>query len=87
MSEAQRICYRCLLEEVSGEAELKQLIAERVAALPDELRADQTEYTSRLQCCKACDALRSGMCSLCGCYVELRAAKRKMHCPALPAKW
>ena len=45
------------------------------------------ETSRRLAICRDCDQLRSGLCALCGCYVELRAAKGRMGCPALPPRW
>ena len=33
------------------------------------------------------ERLMSGMCRLCGCFVELRAVQKVRKCPDLPAKW
>lgn len=62
-------------------------VAEYVASLPEEQKAPDDVYRARLNVCVTCDALRDGTCGLCGCYVEARAAKRGMRCPAVPAKW
>ena len=37
-------------------------------------------YKLRLEKCKKCDFLISGMCLKCGCYVEVRAAFNDKHC-------
>ena len=37
-------------------------------------------YKLRLEKCKKCDFLISGMCLKCGCYVEVRAALNDKHC-------
>ena len=68
-------------------ASLARLLAERIARIPEEERADDAETARRLSRCRGCDSLRDGTCALCGCYVELRAAKRRMRCPALPDRW
>lgn len=77
---------RCLLK-ASGQEDMSCLIAEYIALLPEEQRTPEDIYRQRLALCEGCDALRSGTCSRCGCYVEARAAKRRMGCPAVPARW
>lgn len=86
MSET-RICKRCLIGDIPDQASLAELIRERIALLPEAQRADEALMVSRLDACRACDHLNSGTCALCGCYVELRAAKRHMRCPDVPARW
>lgn len=86
MSET-RICKRCLIGDIPDQASLAELIRERIALLPEEQRADEALTASRLDVCRACDHLNSGTCALCGCYVELRASKRHMRCPDVPARW
>ena len=44
-------------------------------------------YEKRLGICSSCERLMSGMCRLCGCFVELRAVQKVRKCPDLPAKW
>ena len=80
-----RIPCRCLLDEQWPE--LHQAVRDYVELLPEEQKAPDDIYQARLAACKACDNLRDGTCSLCGCYVEARAAKRGLGCPDLPAKW
>ena len=80
-------CRRCLLEDIESERSFYDMIQERNRLLPKEQRADDTEYTRRLTLCRACDQLMGGTCLQCGCYVELRAAKRGMRCPHHDPKW
>ena len=80
-----RIPCRCLLAEQWPE--LHQAVRDYVELLPEEQKAPDDVYQARLAVCKACENLRDGTCGLCGCYVEARAAKRGLGCPALPAKW
>lgn len=81
------ICRRCLLCDMESEKPLYELMREWLAAVPAGQRAAPETYRARLAACRGCDRLNSGMCALCGCYVELRAAKQRMTCPATPARW
>ena len=64
-----------------------ELVREYIDSLSEEQRADETLYQARLHLCKECTELRNGTCVLCGCYVEMRAAKKRMNCPMVPARW
>lgn len=79
-------CRKCLLEEYDPDGALLT-VREIIAALPQEQRADEAEYRRRLDICSACDQLNGGMCGMCGCYVELRAAKKKQSCPHPKVYW
>ena len=78
---------RCLLDDFPEGKELAELIADYVASLPEELRAAPEEISRRLNVCRDCAELFDGTCRLCGCYVEARAAKAGMGCPAVPPRW
>lgn len=56
-------------------------IKEKISNLSPEEKADDELYNNRLAFCKQCDNLISGVCMKCGCYVEFRAAFKKMKCP------
>lgn len=79
-----KICKRCLLSELDGE-ELYRSVKERIALLDDNIKADDESYQKRLDICKSCDELSNGMCAQCGCFAELRAAKKGSVCPL--RKW
>ena len=83
----KKICRRCLLSQVPDLQELEKAIRERISLMPEEERVSAEEQQRRLAVCRNCDHLNSGTCGLCGCYVELRAAKVLMHCPCVPKKW
>jgi len=72
---------------MESENPLYELLREWLAALPPEDAAAPETVQARLSACRACDRLTNGMCALCGCYVELRAAKKRMGCPDTPGKW
>lgn len=79
----ERVCKRCLLWELSEHA--FDQIYEYIQSIPGDQRAGEPEYQSRLAVCGTCDALLNGMCRECGCFVEVRAAKKRMSCPV--KKW
>lgn len=83
----RRICKRCLLSQVPDMAELAKVIRERIALLPEDEKVSEQVMGERLSVCSRCDHLNDGTCGLCGCYAELRAAKARMRCPCVPAKW
>lgn len=79
-------CTRCLLAQ-AGETDLAQAIQERIAAMPQEERANPELYEKRLDKCRECSFLSAGTCLKCGCYVELRAARLNAYCPCEERVW
>ncbi len=77
-------CIKCLLEETDMK-DLLESVKELIRGLPEEERVSEEIYAERLGVCKSCDNLRNGTCGACGCFAELRAAKRRMGCPE--EKW
>jgi len=77
---------RCLLM-AAGQEELHRVVAEYIATLPEEARVPDEAYRARLEACQQCGSLNDGTCAQCGCYVEARAAKRGLGCPAVPPRW
>ena len=86
MDQNTRICKKCLLRE-TDEAGFFQNLYDYIAHLPKEDKVPEEEYEQRISICKSCDQLLSGMCRICGCYVEMRAAMKVRHCPDLHPKW
>lgn len=74
-------CKQCLLRELDNE-ELWQRVRRTIAAIPEADRCSCEEYERRLTACRQCGRLLSGVCRVCGCFVEVRAAGRDNHCPA-----
>lgn len=81
-----RVCRRCLLEEL-GEGDYLESVRRYRARLPEKERTPDDVYDARLAACKECTELVNATCNLCGCYVEIRAARRSFACPAVPAHW
>ena len=82
----EKICRKCLLAELTDVDHAKH-IYEYIAALPDDVRAADVVIEERLAVCRTCDSLVSAMCKHCGCYVEVRAAKRVQMCPHPVSRW
>lgn len=76
----EHACKRCLLLE-AGEAASFKSVSDYLETIDSHLKTDGPTYLSRLEKCRQCDNLISGMCLKCGCYVELRAALRDKACP------
>ena len=66
-----RICKKCLLREMD-EAGFFQNMYDYIARIPADDKTPEEEYERRLSICKECEKLLSGMCRMCGCYVEMR---------------
>lgn len=72
-------CKKCLLYE-AGEKEAYKSVSDFLSNLDDSLKVDSKTYHFRLEGCKSCESLISGMCLKCGCYVEIRAALKDKSC-------
>ena len=86
----QRFCRKCFLHEMElqgGLAESYKNILERIEMMDPELRCTGDAYEERLARCKKCEYLAEGMCGLCGCFAESRAAVKANSCPAEPKRW
>lgn len=80
-------CKRCLLREAAQEDTFRD-IQGQIEKLSAEEKTDEARYRQRLEACRACEHLISGVCMKCGCYVEFRAAFKKMKCPNVKdRKW
>ena len=53
MNGPQRLCRKCLLQDLPDEVELAESIRELIALLPDEQRADAETIRIRLNACRA----------------------------------
>lgn len=82
----QRFCKRCLTLE-AGQQGIFENIQSYLQRLSEENKVPDAVYQRRLETCKACPWLLSGMCRQCGCYVELRAAVKARKCPDVPQRW
>lgn len=79
--ENRRVCKRCLTRDMADQESVFQNLHEYIKNLDQDIRAEDGLYESRLSVCLSCDKLLQGMCRVCGCYVELRAAVAARSCP------
>lgn len=73
------LCKRCFLHELDGE--YFKSVYQYINSLPEDQKAGPGTYAARLDICKACPDLKNGMCAQCGCFAEVRAAKKRLGCP------
>ncbi len=64
-----------------AEEDVLESITTRIDKLSPKEKSDDELYAKRLNECKNCEHLISGVCMKCGCYVEFRAAFKKNNCP------
>ena len=76
----QKVCKRCLIRELDEE-KYHKMIGQYIEIFDKSERASDELMENRLSFCRECDKLNAGTCLSCGCYVEMRAAIRKMQCP------
>lgn len=79
-------CGRCLLSQFDSKL-FTETIAEYISAMPAYTKVSDDEYNRRLDICLNCDMLTDGICGECGCFVEVRAAKKSKSCPHCEHKW
>lgn len=60
---------------------LKEKLLTYISMLGEEEKADSALYAIRIEKCEKCKAMQQGVCSYCGCFVIVRAAKKQMSCP------
>lgn len=79
-------CKKCLLSEIDKDRYYTNMY-EYIELLPVDIKTEENEYQRRLSLCKQCDDLENGMCRKCGCFVEVRAAKKVNYCPSEKHFW
>ncbi len=72
-------CKKCLLLEAGEKAAFKT-VSDYLETVDRALFADDNTRKQRLEICRDCDYLISGICLKCGCYVEIRAALKDKSC-------
>ncbi len=79
-------CGKCLLSQFDSR-KFVSTVEEYISVMPPEMKVSEDEYNRRLRICLECDMLLDGLCGECGCFVEVRAAKKNMSCPHCEHKW
>ena len=78
-------CFRCLLNETDHT--LYETVQAYIDSLSPNCAPRRRFYRERLSACTCCKNLVNGLCGLCGCFVEARAAKIGSRCPAAAPRW
>ena len=86
IEDSVRFCRKCLLRDLPEEEFFRDL-KQYIENLDPDLKVPDPVYEDRLELCRSCEKLISGMCRICGCYVELRAVMRKNGCPQVHPLW
>lgn len=81
-----RFCRKCLLDEIF-EADEYRNMQDYIENIDKHIKTEENEYKRRLDLCVNCENLINGMCRICGCFVEMRAAVKKNYCPDIENKW
>lgn len=76
-----RFCKKCLTRDLIGKDDYFKTLQELIDNIPEDIKTEKSLYENRLSICTDCERLYDGLCTACGCYVELRAAKEKNTCP------
>ncbi len=82
-AEADRSCKGCRGDAMATEERIDRMLSQPMfrdgsdACVPDDV------YEDRLRTCRSCPKLIGGhTCSLCGCFVRIRAKFKTKSCPA-----
>ncbi|MDR1688124.1 MAG: DUF6171 family protein [Clostridiales bacterium] len=83
-------CPRCeeKFAKAAGYGEnYRQTLEKYLTAIPPEIKTSPEEYNKRIGLCEGCGQYLadSFTCLMCGCYVQMRAAKEVISCPL--SKW
>lgn len=81
-----RYCRKCLLDKIFEDDEYKNM-QDYINSIDENIKTSTEEYKRRLDKCQKCDNLINGMCKICGCFVELRAATKNNYCPSCEKYW
>lgn len=76
-----RFCKKCLTRDMIDKDRYFKTLKELIDNLDENIKTPDNLYEERLKACTECERLIDGMCTGCGCYVELRAAKKDGKCP------
>ena len=74
------------MNEVMGQAEYNHM-QDYISNIDSFIKTEEKDYKKRLDTCMECENLINGMCKICGCYVEMRAAVKTNYCPNVDRKW
>ncbi len=62
-------------------------LARYIAVVKESDRANDTLYKKRLEICSDCKYYSNGLCTSCGCFVEIRCILKTSKCAAPTPLW
>jgi hypothetical protein len=80
------LCRRCLLKDMT-DSDYYESVYAYIESLTEDIKTPEEEFQRRLVICGACAHLVNAMCDQCGCFVEVRAAKRANSCAMSRKMW
>ncbi len=83
---APLLCPKCL-DIPADERKLAEALDQYLTTLDEDVRVTPAQYESRLAVCASCEHRAVYTCRKCGCYVQVRAARKSYACPSEKAKW
>lgn len=81
----KNICKRCYL--ANEEKNYINNLSAYIEQIADDIKTNPPIYAERLAICRSCEKQQNGLCLLCGCFVEIRAAVKTHYCPMAKRKW
>lgn len=87
MDKNKKPCPVCPNQVSYSEDNYRSDLKKYIDILKPEDRASATDYEKRLSCCRSCENNSNGLCTHCGCYVEIRCIVKRNHCPAPISLW
>ena len=81
MPEEIRFCRLCGIYRQSSDPKINDQIKLLINGIDKKEKTPDNDYAVRLDICAECEKLMKNTCLACGCFVELRAAKKDSHCP------
>lgn len=82
----ENYCRNCLFSD-QEKIEMQKSLEEYLSSLSPETKAGERLFEERLKLCTACPDQLDGLCRICGCFVQARAAKQQSYCPAVSRRW
>ena len=83
---APLLCPKCL-DIPADERKLADTLDRYLTTLDEDVRVSPEQYAARLSLCADCPHRAIYTCRKCGCYVQVRAARKSYACPSEEEKW
>lgn len=75
-----KVCRKCLFEQKEY-LEYLEKVDFLIDQMEEEQRIDAERYKERINICSNCNYKVEEICTACGCFIKIRAAKKQKNCP------